>query len=96
MYFPPSGVLLSRYRAAFEGIRSSSLRTQTRTGLPKAQKLSTGANGRTYRVYAQWGGCGLESAVMHLPLSEMVTAQKPQIVTSVLGLRSLWSTDSVA
>lgn len=35
--------------------RSSSLRTQTRTGLPKAQKLSTGANGRTYRGYAQWG-----------------------------------------
>lgn len=34
--------------------RSSSLRTQTRTGLPKAQKLSTGANGRTYRGYAQW------------------------------------------
>lgn len=29
------------------------------------------------------------------PLSEVVTAQKPQIVTSVLGLRSLWSTDSV-
>jgi len=29
------------------------------------------------------------------PLSEVVTAQKPQTTPIVLGLRSLWSTDSV-
>ena len=39
---------------AFVGSRSSQLRTQPRTGLPGAQKLSTGAKGRTYKGYAQW------------------------------------------
>ena len=39
----------------FVGSRSSRVRTQPRTGLPQAQKLSTGAKGRTYRGYAQWG-----------------------------------------
>lgn len=42
------------------------------------------------------GGCfGLESAVMHSPLSRMVTAQKPHRIAVLVGLRSLWSTDSV-
>ena len=88
-------LLLAFSALAFVGSRSSQLRTQPRTGPPDAQKLSTGANGRTYRGYAQWGCMGLESALMHSPLSRVVTAQKPQIGYRRLGLRSLWSTDSV-
>lgn len=49
---------------AFAGSHSCKVRTQPRIGLPDAQKLSTGANGRTRRDYAQWGVCGLESASM--------------------------------
>ena len=48
-------LLLAFSALAFVGSRSSQLRTQTRTGLPRAQKLSTGANGRTYRGYAGLG-----------------------------------------
>lgn len=32
---------------------------------------------------------------MHSPLSEVVTAQKPHRIAVLVGLRSLWSTDSV-
>lgn len=69
---------------AFVGSRSSQLRTQTRTGLPRAQKLSTGANGRTYRGYAGWGVFGLESALMLRHTSFMVQHR------SLTGLPSSW------
>ena len=80
---------------AVVGSRSGKVRTQTRTEPRGAQKLSTGASKGRTRAMHNGGGCGLESALMHSPLLEVVTAQKPQTVASGLGLRSLWSTDSV-
>lgn len=77
------------------GSRSSKVRTQTRTEPRGAQKLSTGASkGRTGAMHN--GRCsGLESAVMHSPLLRVVTAQKPHRIAVLVGLRSLWITDSV-
>lgn len=70
---------------AFVGSRSSQLRTQTRTGLPKAQKLSTGAKGRTYRGYAGLGSIWPRIGLNASPYLRVVTAQKPQDAFTRLG-----------
>lgn len=78
-------LLLAFSALAFVGSRSSQLRTQTRTGLPKAQKLSTGAKGRTYRGYAGWGVFGLESASMLRHTSFMVQHRSLRLLQAVWG-----------
>ena len=79
---------------AFVGSRSSQLRTQTRAG-HRARRSCLRARPMDVQglctMGVMWPRIGLNAS----PLSEMVFAQKPQIGSRRLGLRSLYSTDSV-
>lgn len=79
---------------AFVGSRSSQLRTQPRAG-HRARRSCLRARPMDVQglctMGVMWPRIGLNAS----PLSEMVFAQKPQIGSRRLGLRSLYSTDSV-